>query len=129
MNEKEFKQITEEYLEKVRQSGKKETSDLVSDIKNFHLQLSNDMQNIIKRLDTANGYTAKHEQRLNTQDVFNAQTTMTQTQTIDSLKTILTRLEDISKFKNEAEGSLATYKWLFGFLGIGGIIALIKLFF
>lgn len=128
MEIQDFKQIPSEllnYLEEIRQSGKKETSDLAGDVKISHREIKSGLDEIKRRLDTANGYTAKHEQRLNTQDVLNAQITITQQQTAETLKGLLQKIEILGEAKNKAEGSLATFKWLFGLnlAGLGGILA------
>lgn len=108
------------------ESGNKESSRLVDDVlKKVANKLDESHGEIKRRLDTANGYTAKHEQRLNTQDVLNAQMTITQQQTAKTLEGLLEKIEILTTAKASAEGSLATFKWLFGLnlAGLGGVLA------
>ena len=132
MNDKDLQQLIKEVVAQAKNSLKNEDSNIAGEVKASHKEIKIALASIDQRIKTANSYTAKHEQRLNSQDVFNAQTTMTQTQTLKSLdemliqiKDVSKRLEDISEFKNEAEGSLATFKWLFGLFGIGGLATII----
>jgi len=119
------------------QSGKKENSDLVSEMKDTHRGIIDGITGIIKRLDTLNGSVAKQQDKLAQHDVINAQMTITQQQIIESLKELkVTDLATLKKsdeenttFRNKADGSLSTFKWLFGFLGFGNIVMIIKLFF
>ncbi len=83
-------------------------------------------EGIQKRLDTLNGSVAKHEQRLGTQDVLNAQITLTQAQIIADLKIVKDKEDATNIFRLKSEGSINTFKWLFGFIGIGTLITLLK---
>ncbi len=79
-----------------------------------------------KRLDNLNGSVSKHEQRLGMQDVLNAQTTITQQQMVVDLALLKKREEETNAFRLKSEGSINTFKWLFGFVGIGTLITLLK---
>lgn len=128
MNEQDLIKKLDEYLERIRQSGKKESSDIAGEVKISHGEIKLTLDEIKRRLDTANGYTAKHEQRLNSLDVINAQTTLTQQQTVKTLEEATQTLKGLVKDRDKAEGSIATFKWLFGLnlTGLAGVLA--KLF-
>lgn len=83
-------------------------------------------EGINKRLDTLNGSVAKHEQRLAAQDVLNAQMTITQAQIVNELKTLKENDTTKNDWVLKTQGSIGTFKWLFGFLGIGTLITLLK---
>lgn len=129
LSKNEIEELMKEIVSLAKNSFNSEESNLVGEVKGSHKEIKSELQNITKRLDTANGYTAKHEQRLNTQDVLNAQITLTQAQTTASLEKISQKLEELSVAKSEAEGSLNTFKWLFGALGVGNIIMFLKTLF
>jgi len=86
----------------------------------------------VNRLDTKvgiqNGSVAKHEARLATQDVLNAQMTMSQQQILNKLGEFAKSEKLNDDFRISSQASLATFKWLFGFLGIGNVIMFIKAF-
>lgn len=136
MNEEVLKRTIEEYLEKIRQSGKKETSDLAGDVKLSHREIKGGLDRIEKRLDTANGYTAKHEQRLNSQDVLNAQTALSLQAISNSLmdiknseiKTLKETTEANAAYITETKAVINTFKYLFALnlAGIGSIF--VKIF-
>lgn len=128
MNDQDLIKKLDEYLERIRQSGKKESSDIAGEVKISHGEIKMTLDEIKRRLDTANGYTAKHEQRLNSLDVINAQTTLTQQQTVKTLEEATQTLKSLVKDRDKAEGSIATFKWLFGLnlAGLAGVLA--KLF-
>lgn len=73
-----------------------------------------------------NGSVAKHEARLATQDVLNAQMTITQQQLVDKLSASTLSETENNIFRIESKASINTFKWLFGFLGIGNIIIFLK---
>ncbi len=79
-----------------------------------------------KRLDTLNGSVAKHADKLNAQDVFNAQVTLTQAQIVSDQKTMKDSEKINTDFILKTQGSINTFKWLFGFVGIGTLITLLK---
>lgn len=85
--------------------------------------------NIVKRLDMLNGSVAKHEARFGTQDVMNAQTTITQQQIMMDLKDLKTEAKNSSDFRLEANTTINVFKWLVGLIGIGTILTLFKSFF
>lgn len=85
--------------------------------------------NIVKRLDTLNGSVAKHEARFGTQDVMNAQTTLTQQQIMEDLKVLKAEARNSSDFRLEANTTINVFKWLVGLIGIGTLITLFKSFF
>lgn len=73
-----------------------------------------------------NGAVAKHEARLATQDVLNAQMTITQQQLVEKLSTSLLSEKLNDTFRIESKASIQTFKWLFGFLGVGNMIIFAK---
>lgn len=83
-------------------------------------------EGINKRLDTLNGSVAKHADRLSNHDIINAQTTLSQQQIIKELAQLTKSEEKNNDFRVGSEASLNTFKWLFGFLGIGNIIMFAK---
>lgn len=95
-------------------------------------ELKHAVEGTNKRLDTLNGSVAKHELRLATQDVLNAQITMTQAQTVADQRDMKTQDKVNNEFILRTQGSIQTFKWLFGFVGLGTlvnvIIALSKFF-
>ena len=139
MDEKDLKKI-EEYIKEAHlaglQSGKKETSDLVGDLKSVNIRVMEGITSINKRLDTITNSVDKQQDKLAQHDIINAQITITQQSIVDALKELKTtdlstlkkNDEENTKWRNKAEGSLSTFKWLFGALGIGNVAMLIKLF-
>ena len=125
MTEQELKRF-EEFLFKAVQSGKKETSDLVLDIKDNHKLILAKVEAIDEHLKNLNGSVAKHNEKLANHDIINAQTTLSLATISENLKSIQTLSIDNNTFKNKAEGSLNTFKWLFGFLGVGNIAVFLK---
>jgi len=116
----------DELILKAVQSGKKETSGLVSDIKDHHREIKEGIAGITKRLDTLNGSVAKHADKLAMNDILNTQVTMTQTQIVTDLATLKKKEEETSAFRLKSEGSINTFKWLFGFVGFGSLLTLLK---
>ena len=136
MNEQD-KQYFQEMLILANQSGKKETSDIWGEVKGVHERLESKVDGINKRLDNLNGSVAKHNDKLATHDVINAQNTLILQGVVDTLKEIKTKdgadvrqasskLETLEKYQNEQIGSISTFKWLFGFLGVGNIVMFLK---
>jgi len=136
MNDQD-KQFFQEMLLQANQSGKKETSDLWGEVKGVHERLELKVDGINKRLDNLNGSVAKHNDKLATHDVINAQNTLILQGVVDSLKEIKTKdgadvrqtsnkLATLEKYQNEQIGSINTFKWLFGFLGTGNVIIFLK---
>jgi len=130
-----FERKIQEAHEVGRQSGKKESSDLAADVtKKVTDKIEATHGVIVLRLDsidqkqaTANGYVAKHEQRLNTQDVMNASTTM-------ALQTITTNLTELVKsdkenttYRIQSKQTIDNFKTFLG-LGLFGILGNILLF-
>lgn len=126
MMNKEDKQFLEGLLIRANQSGKKETSGLVDDVKGFHQEIKTELQGVNKRLDTLNGSVAKQQDKLAQHDIINAQVTLTQKQTTDTLAVLLKSSEENTVFRVGAEANLSAFKWLFGFLGIGNVIMFAK---
>jgi Fic family protein len=130
---KEDKQFFEGLLVKANQSGKKETSGLVDDVKGFHQEIKTELQGVNKRLDTLNGSVAKQQDKLAQHDIINAQTTMSQVQIMKDLKemkdTDLASLkksdEENTKYINETRAVINTFKWLIGVnsLGVFALVA------
>lgn len=73
-----------------------------------------------------NGSVAKHEARLATQDVLNAQMTITQQQLVEKLASSTSNEMENSTFRIKTTASIDTFKWLVGLLGIGNIILISK---
>lgn len=147
MNDQDIKNLIkglEPYLnEKMKESAShtknsllSEESNLVGEIKNSHTIIESRLASIDERFKTLNGSVAKQQDKLAQHDIINAQITITQQQIIDSLKelkatdlaTLKKNDEENTKYRNKASGSLDTFKWLFGFLGIGNIALIIKMF-
>lgn len=78
------------------------------------------------RLDTLNSSVAKHELRLGNQDVLNAQITLTQGQIVSDLKEMRVGEKSNNDFILRTQGSINTFKWLIGFIGIGTLLTLLK---
>ncbi len=83
-------------------------------------------EGINRRLDTLNGSVAKHADKLANQDVLNAQVTLTQTQIVTDMKDMKSGDKLMNDFILRTQGSISTFKWLFGFLGIGTLVTLLK---
>ncbi len=129
LDKQELKHILDEYLERIRQSGKKETSDLVGDVKLSHGEIKVVLDEIKRRLDTANGYTAKHEQRLNNQDIMNAQTTISQQQTANSLAMLIASDKANTEDRIGRNGFNVRMQWILGFIGFGTFTLVAKYIF
>lgn len=84
---------------------------------------------ILKRLDALNGSVAKHEARFGSQDVLNAQMTITQQQIVADLQGLKAESKNSSDFRLEASTTINVFKWLVGLIGIGTLIGLLKTFF
>jgi hypothetical protein len=80
------------------------------------------------RLDKLNGYIAKHENRLNTQDVLNAQMTITQQQLVNDIKDFRKDEETNTEYRIKTRASIDTLKYIIGIVGLGGLIAILKAF-
>ena len=89
-------------------------------------EIKQSVEGVKARMDIANGNTAKHADKLASQDILNAQVTISQQQLLKDIK----GLQDLEKANNEfrltSKGSINTFKWLFGFVGIGTLITLLK---
>ena len=83
---------------------------------------------INRRLDTLNGSVAKHEARFGSQDVLNAQVTLSQSQIVKDLQELRTTSSETINFRLKAQGSIETFKWLIGLIGIGTLATAIKIF-
>lgn len=125
MTEQELTRL-EDLLTRAVQSGKQETSDLVLDIKDNHKLILAKVEAIDSHLKTLNGSVAKHADKLANHDIINAQTTLSLSTISENLKSIQALSLDNNTFKNKAEGSLNTFKWLFGFLGVGNVAIFLK---
>lgn len=88
-------------------------------------ELKNTVEGTNKRLDTLNGSVAKHELRLATQDVLNAQITMTQSQVVNDQREMKAQDKVNNDFILRTQGSIQTFKWLFGFVGLGTLVNVI----
>lgn len=84
-------------------------------------------EGINKRLDVLNGSVAKHEARFGSQDVLNAQMTITQQQIVGDLSTIKIETKSSADFRTEAKATINVFKWLIGTIGIGTLITLFKI--
>lgn len=89
-------------------------------------ELKHTVQGTNTRLDTLNHSTAKHEQRLNSQDVLNSQITITQGQIVSDMKEMKIQDTTNNAFILRTQGSIDTFKWLVGFIGVGTLITLLK---
>lgn len=98
---------------------KEEVINLLNDLKQTG-------EGISHRLDTLNGSVAKHADRLANHDIINAQTTLSQQQMMRELSTLTKSEEKNNEFRVGSMASLNTFKWLFGFLGIGNMIMFAK---
>lgn len=65
-------------------------------------EISGDINRLNEKVGIQNGSVAKHEQRLNQQDVMNAQTTMTQQKILEEIKNINLSRDGESKEKSES---------------------------
>lgn len=83
-------------------------------------------EGINRRLDTLNGSVAKHADRLANHDIINTQTTLSQQQMLKELNHLTSSEEKNNDFRVSSIASLNTFKWLFGFLGLGNIIMFAK---
>ncbi len=118
------------------QSGKKESSNLIAEVKETHSGILEGIAGINRRLDLVNGNVAKHNEKLAQHDIINAQVTLSQQsilQTIGEIKSQdLAALKksdgDNSKYIVETKAIIGAFKWLIGILGIGNIAMLIKIF-
>lgn len=104
--------------------------------KHSHNEVMNSLTEILKvteginaRLDKLNGSVAKHADKFATQEVMNAQTTMSQQQIVSDLAIIKDKEEKASIFMYEARGSIGTFKWLIGLIGMGTLLTILKTFF
>ena len=86
-------------------------------------------EGINKRLDVLNGSVAKHEARFGSQDVLNAQMTMSQTQIVSDLSVLKKSEKETTDFRLKTIGSIDTFKWLIGFIGVGTLLSVYKAFF
>lgn len=86
-------------------------------------------EGINKRLDVLNGSVAKHEARFGSQDVLNAQMTMSQSQIVSDLSILKNSEKETTDFRLKTIGSIDTFKWLIGLIGIGTLLSVIKAFF
>lgn len=116
----------EENSFKSLQAGKEETSNLVGEIKDDHKLILTKVESIERHLGTLNGSVAKHNDKLANHDIINAQTTLVLSQLTKNYEQVSVITVDTEKFRNQAEGSLITFKWLFGFLGVGNVIMFLK---
>jgi len=121
--------IQEEIATKMMQ-----TNIIASDIKDSHMainralgEIKNTVDGTNKRLDQLNGSVAKHTDKFASQDILNAQTTMTQIQQTSDLQTLKSNDKVFDEFRISFLSSLNTFKWLFGILGIGNLIIFAKI--
>lgn len=91
-------------------------------------ELKNTVEGTNRRLDTLNGSVSKHELRFATQDVLNAQITMTQAQTAQDQRDIKQSNGANNEFILRTQGAINTFKWLFGFVGFGTLATFLKVF-
>ena len=130
-----FERKIQEAHEVGRQSGKKESSDLAADVtKKVTDKIEATHGVIVLRLDsidqkqaTANGYVAKHEQRLNTQDVMNATTASSLQNVVTTLDKIVKSEEENTTYRIQAKTTVDNFKWLLG-IGLFGQLGMIILF-
>ncbi len=80
------------------------------------------------RLDKLNHYTGKHENRLNNQDVLNAQMTLTQQQLVNDINNFKKEESINSDYRVKTKASLDTLKYIVGVVGLSGLIAILKAF-
>ncbi len=118
------------------QSGKKESSNLIAEMKDTHQGIIRGIDGVNKRLDVLNGSVAKQQDKLAQHDIINAQTTLSQQSILQTISEIrdkdLASLKksdgDNSKYITETKAVIGTFKWLVGLIGLGNIAMLIKLF-
>lgn len=94
--------------------------------RDFHQLILTNLEGINSHLAVLNSKVASHEKIHGDQAVLNAQVTLTQTQLVESMKTITNKVEELSEYQIRFDGGFKTFKWLFGFLGFGNIIMFIK---
>lgn len=119
------------------ESGGKEVSNLADSVlKKVTAKLDeshNDIKLRLERIDekqaVANGYVAKHEQRLNNQDIMNAQTTISQQQTANSLATLIASDKANTEDRIGRNGFNVRMQWILGFIGFGTFALVAKYIF
>lgn len=133
MEDEKIEKLVKEVALVVNQSTKQENSNLIADMKSSHTailtflgEIKNSTEGINKRLDTLNSSVAKHEMRLASQDVLNAQMTITQQSLTEDSKTLKNEAKESNNFRVGFTSSLNTIKWLLGFVGIGNAILFLK---
>lgn len=89
-------------------------------------EMKREMEGVNKRLDIANHATAKNIDKLAAQDVLNAQITITQSQLVTELKEMKAGEKINNEFILRTQGSIITFKWIFGFVGFGTLIIFFK---
>lgn len=104
----------------------KEALDRVSSTLERHGEI---LQGISDRFDKLNGSVAKHELRHNEQDVMNAQTTLSQQNIAKLLETLIKDSKENTDYRLKATGATNTFKWIVGFIGLGTLATLVKVFF
>jgi len=82
-----------------------------------------------EHLERLNGSVAKHEQRLNNQDIMNAQTTISQQQTAVSLNKLVTSDEKNTTDRIGRSANMTALKWILGFVGFGTFTLVAKYIF
>lgn len=140
MNDQKLQQIIEQGIKEAHitgiQLGKKESSDLYSDLKSLTNEVKGELKGINEHLKTLNGSVAKHTDKLAQNDIINAQTTMSLQQLATSLQemkttdlaTLKKREEENSDFRKSTSTTLGNFKWLVGAIGIGNVGIILKLF-
>ncbi len=128
----EDKQFIEQAIKEAHliglQAGKKESSDLVADVKITHKELKTGIDGINNRLDKLNGSVAKHADKFSGQDILNAQVTITQQQFVNDLIELKKSDKEVTNFMLKSKGSIDTFKWLFAFVGFGTLLTFLKVF-
>ena len=130
MNQKEIEQFAERIIKEtavvVKNSTETSNSTLLAGVQANHKELADGISGVHTRLDKLNGSVAKHADKLASQDVLNAQMTITQQQIVVDLATLKKREEETNAFRLKSEGSINTFKWLFGFVGLGTLVTFLK---
>ena len=92
-------------------------------------KMEDGFSSVNSKLDSLQSIVSKHSEKLISHEVFNAQVNLTTDQLNKAVDGLEKSVAANTKFVTEFKSSLAVFKWLFGFVGIGNLIMFLKVIF
>lgn len=136
MTDPQIQQLIKDTAYMVHNSVNKEHSNLIGELRLQNTEILGAMEFLKDaavrtndHLERLNGSVAKHEQRLNNQDIMNAQTTISQQQTAVSLNKLVTSDEKNTTDRIGRKAVMVTAQWILGFIGLGTFALVAKYIF